>query len=315
MTQTVTTLANGDKQIVITGTETWTIPSDWNDNANKFEAYGCGNNGATGLSTRSGGGGGGGSYQSVVNFPLKLYSLTENGVDGQKVAILSSVNTALQYTLFTVFQGVDENDPPNAVYGTGVTANGGGAGGGTSGGIGGSAPTPNIFVDGASGGTYTTVQFAGGAGGNGRANSGAGGGGGGGAAGPNGAGGAGGANSTTSTAIGRGGGGGNGGTAGSSTSATGGTAGTGAGAGGAGGAASTSGNAGGVGTTVFSGGGGGGAGDGTGTTSGGAGGLYGAGGGGGASSTISTGGSRSIGVLVITYTPLVSNTSNFFLIF
>ena len=44
MAQTVTTLANGDKQIVITGAETWAIPPDWNDAANKFEAYGGGGN-------------------------------------------------------------------------------------------------------------------------------------------------------------------------------------------------------------------------------------------------------------------------------
>jgi len=62
-------------------------------------------------------------------------------------------------------------------------------------------------------------------------------------------------------------------------------------------------------------GGGGGAGDGTGTTVGGAGGLYGGGGGGGASSVISTRGIGASGVLVMTYTPLVVNKSNFFLLF
>ena len=322
MTQTVTTLANGDKQIVITGSETWVFPADWNDSLNKFEAYGAAGNGAAGTASASGGGGGGGSYQSVSNFPLKLYSTTPNPVDGQNAAIISAVNTALTYTFFTVYQGDDGGSPPLAVYGPGVTANKGVSATGINAGFGGNAPTPTITVAGTattSPVNYTTVQFAGGTGGNGRTNAAAAGGGGGGAAGPNGVGAVGGTNTTTLGTTGRGGGGGNGGTAGSGTSATGGTAGTGAGAGGNGGAASTSGSAGGAGTNVastyvFSGGGGGGAGDGTGTTVGGAGGLYGAGGGGGASSVISTGGAGSIGVLVITYTPTVAN-SNFFLMF
>ena len=65
MTQTITTLANGDKQVVITGSETWAIPSDWNDAANKFEAYGGGGNGATGAASNSGGGGGASSTIST----------------------------------------------------------------------------------------------------------------------------------------------------------------------------------------------------------------------------------------------------------
>jgi hypothetical protein len=317
MAQTVITLANGDKQIVITGAETWAIPSDWNDAANKFEAYGGGGNGATGTASISGGGGGGGSYQKLVNFPLKRLSQTPNSTDGQPLVILSAIDTAVQYTLFTTL--IDALDGVTT-YGPGVTANRGSAGVG--GGAGGSAPSASFTVlEATPTDVFSTVVFAGGNGGAGRSASTAAGGGGGGAAGPNGAGGNGGSNTSTLSTTGRGGGGGNGGTAGSSTSATGGTAGTGAGAGGNGGAASTSGSAGGAGTNVattyiFSGGGGGGAGDGTTTTSGGAGGLYGAGGGGGASSTISTGGLGSIGAMVITYTPVVAAVnSNFFLLF
>jgi hypothetical protein len=332
MTQTVTTLDNGDKQIIITGTsaspETWAFPSDWNDYANKIEAYGAGGNGVAGLSSRSGGGGGGGAYHSVSNFPLKLYSETPNPVNGQKVALISSsIRTDSSGGLWLyIYQGVDDTDPesPQPIYLPEVPLNNGQPGFGALGGVGGSAIEPNIIVAATattSAATYTTVQFAGGTGGSGRTNTAAAGGGGGGAGGPNGAGGAGGTNTTTLGTTGRGGGGGNGGTAGSGTSATGGTAGTGAGAGGTGGAASTSGSAGGAGTNVastyvFSGGGGGGAGDGTGTTVGGAGGLYGAGGGGGASSVISTGGLGSIGALIITYTPIVVSASNkFFLMF
>ena len=65
MTQTVTTLANGDKQVVITGTETWVIPADWNDAANKIEAYGCGGSALTGVSGASSGGGGGGASSTI----------------------------------------------------------------------------------------------------------------------------------------------------------------------------------------------------------------------------------------------------------
>ena len=328
MAQTVTTLANGDKQIVITGTETWTFPSDWNDAANKIEAYGCGGSGLTGVSTASSGGGGGGGYHSVVNFPLQKYSLMENGVDGQKVVIIQSpLNPAstVGYLVFDVLTGFD-GDTGAPIYAQAIAGSPGVSPSSTGAffGSGGSArPTSFTLYDPTTSAStvYTCVSFAGGNGGAGRVSNTAAGGGGGGAAGPNGAGGAGGANSLTNPTIGRGGGGGNGGTAGSSTSATGGTAGTGAGAGGAGGAASTSGSAGGAGTNaattyIFSGGGGGGAGDGTGTTVGGAGGLYGAGGGGGASSTISTQGLGSSGALVITYTPVVAATSsNFFLLF
>ena len=322
MAQTVTTLANGDKQIVITGSETWVFPADWNDLANKIEAYGRGGNGATGTATRSAGGGGSGAYMRVVNFPLKNYSVTNFDDAGNKKIVINAVNTSSQnYVFFTCAQN-DESDPPVTIYLDGITGRGGTdasaiavtAGSGGAAWTGASIPTllaahSYLGNNGASGGAGRSATTAAGGGCAG-------------AAGPNGVGAAGGTNTTTNPTIGRGGGGGNGGTAGSGTSATGGTAGTGAGAGGTGGAASTSGSAGGAGTNVastyvFSGGGGGGAGDGTGTTVGGAGGLYGAGGGGGASSVISTGGAGSIGALVITYTPAAAPVAagNFFMLF
>lgn len=320
MTQTVTTLANGDKQIVITGSaETWVFPADWNDNANKFEGYGAGGNGANGAAPQSGGGGGGGDYQKIVNFPLQLYANTPNFIDGQATAIIRAINTTINsggigFTFFLTFMPDAGNT--TAIYTNTIGQYPGASAIGIDGGAaaGPSSSTVQVYYGG-SPVSYSRTTCGKSAGGNGRVNAAAAGGGGGGAGGPNGVGGNGGTNTATLGTTGRGGGGGNGGTAGSSTAATGGTAGTGAGAGGAGGAASTSGSAGGAGTTVFSGGGGGGAGDGTGTTVGGAGGLYGAGGGGGASSTISTGGLGSIGVLVITYTPLVANKSNFFMLF
>jgi hypothetical protein len=312
MTQTVTTLANGDKQIVITGTETWVIPPDWNDSVNKFETYGAGGNGASGTASTSGGGGGGGNYESLTNFPIKLYSTSPNYFNTDPIAVINTVNTATNFFLIT-YSTTDGDGTADLRFG----ALNGSRGNDASGTSGGSAVVDSgtYLIQPYYGGyqNYNVSKFGKSAGGNGRSSTTAAGGGGGGAAGPNGAGGAGGTNTATLGTTGRGGGGGNGGTAGSNTSATGGTAGTGAGAGGAGGAASTSGNAGDAGTNaattyVFSGGGGGGAGDGTGTTVGGAGGLYGAGGGGGASSTISTGAAGSIGVVVITYTPIDPNT-------
>jgi len=323
MTQTVTTLANGNKQVVITGSETWVIPADWNDSANKFEAYGRGGNGAAGTATQSGGGGGSGAYQYLLNFPLKYYTnLNYTGNGTGKVAIINSINTAdtSPFNLFSV--AVGDDGAGTITYGGTVTGSPGSDASGISGGgitinI---ATSFNITSDGVNYTNYSTPVFSGAVGGAGRVNTIAAGGGGAGAAGPNGAGAVGGTNNSTNPTIGRGGGGGNGGTAGSSTSATAGTAGTGAGAGGAGGAASTSGTAGGNGTNVatsyvFSGGGGGGAGDGLTATSGGAGGLYGGGGGGGASSILSTGGAGAIGVYIITYTPIATSTGNMFLMF
>lgn len=325
MAQTVTTLANGDKQVVITGSETWVIPADWNDNANKFEAYGRGGNGAAGTASQSGGGGGSGSYQSLSNFPLKYYAnLDYTGSGTGKVATINSIDTAASsnLSLFSVAIGDDGAGTINYSPFTVIGSPGGNSSGTGGGGVTSNIPTSfNLTSDGVNFTNYTTPRFLGAAGGAGRASTTAAGGGGSGAAGPNGAGASGGSNTTTNPTIGRGGGGGNGGTAGSGTSATAGTAGTGAGAGGTGGAASTSGSNGGAGTNVatsyvFSGGGGGGAGDGLTITSGGAGGLYGSGGGGGASSVISTGGAGAIGAYIITYTPLaVTSTGNMFLCF
>ena len=323
MTQTVTTLANGDKQIVITGSaETWVFPADWNDNANKFEGYGAGGNGANGSASQSGGGGGGGDYQKIVNFPLQRYANTPNFIDGQATAIIYTINTTNSGTGFTFFTTfMPDAGNTTAIYTNTIGYYPGASAITTTGGAAAAPASSTVQVYyGGSPVSYSRNTCGKSAGGDGRVNSAAAGGGGGGAGGPNGVGGNGGTNTATLGTTGRGGGGGNGGTAGSSAAATAGTAGTGAGAGGAGGAASTSGSAGDAGTNVattyvLSGGGGGGAGDGTTTTVGGAGGLYGAGGGGGASSAISTRGLGSSGALVITYTPLVANKSNFFMLF
>jgi len=329
MTQTVTTLANGDKQVVITGTgENWVIPADWNDNANKFEVYGIGGNGANGTATTGGGGGASGGYQSVSNFPLKRYTLTANYNGDGNIAVQNSITTTTSGgTIYPFSVVIGDDGSGNSVYsGVPLGFSGGNASGVTGGVRSFQTYSSTQFVCTTSatvGATYSTPFSYGSSGGTARSSTTAGGAGGAGAAGPNGAGGIGAAGITA--AAGGGGGGGNGGSAGtagsSSTGGAGGTAGTDAGAGGKGGNSSTSGTVGGNGTNtatsyVFSGGGGGGAGDGLTVTSGGAGGLYGAGGGGGASSLLSTGGAGAIGAVIITYTPLATTSKgNMFLMF
>jgi hypothetical protein len=286
-------------QIILTGSGTFNLPSDWNDADNVIEMYGAGGNGATsGSASFSGGGGGGGGYVRAVNVPLKASDLVGYVTD--------KTYDANQFGgLWNGLQGDSEGSP---IYGRLLAGGSGFSASGITGGGGNAASfcvINNI--------SYATISRVSVAGGNGRASTIAAGGGGGGAGGPNGVGGAGGTNTATLGTIGRGGGGGNGGTAGSSISALGGTAGTGAGAGGTGGAANISGSAGGAGTSVYSGGGGGGAGDGALGTSGGAGGLYGGGGGGSGSATNSVGGAGASGIIIITYTPLA--TGNFFFLF
>jgi hypothetical protein len=217
-------------QIILSGSGTWNLPSDWNDADNTIEMYGSGSAGETTATTsRSGYGGGGGGYVKAVNVPLKNYESIATGTQYfAKTYSTTGYNAGLWYgTVTTDGEGFSTLDGP-LVHGGGGYANG------------------YIFFPRCQilNTTYSTITYAGGAGGSGRTSSTAAGGGGGGAAGPNGAGGSGGSNTTTLNTTGRGGGGGNGGGNGSGTSATAGTAGTSAGAGGTGGANNTSGSAG-----------------------------------------------------------------------
>lgn len=305
----------------------WTVPSDWNNNANTIEVIGGGGGGGDGQNSGPGGGGGGG-YSKISNLTLtpgnsitigigaggsRATAASGNGVDGGN----------------TWFNAADFASCTSATVCTKAEGGKGSLGGAnTAGGLGG---------DSANG--IGTTKTSGGTGGLGCAGDGSGGGGG--AGGPNGDGignvggpGAG----DASPGLGGGGGGGGGGSDGlisadeicgtaaePSTSGAGGNnyLGTGGGAGvttGAGNAGSNGGGGsggfdgaygagGGYGTdwdsTHGSGGGGGGGGDGG---SGGNGGAYGGGGGGGETNSAGTSGNGAQGIIVIQYTPLISTT-------
>ena len=59
-----------DVVITLTGSGTWTLPSDWNDAVNTIQVYGAGGDGAAGTAARSGGGGAGGLRLLCTNVPL-----------------------------------------------------------------------------------------------------------------------------------------------------------------------------------------------------------------------------------------------------
>ena len=282
------------------GTDTWTVPSDWNSSNNTIEVIGGGGSPSSGGRR---GGGGGGAYSKISNLSLTadasvMYVVGSggSGTAGGDTYFCNSTSNCASIGGSAVVVG--------AKGGGGTSSTSGAAGGSSSSGVG-------------------TIKYSGGTGGS---STSWGGGGGGGSAGPSGAG----ANGGSSTNQGGGGGGGsNGGTAGadggSSTGGGGGngTGGNGGGAGGSPGSAGTSGGGGGGGNasndaagsggaggsdTAFdgthgAGGGGGGAGDAsTGTSKvGGAGSLYGGGGGGIPDDSNSTGGSGAQGIVVITY--------------
>ena len=309
------TCARTPTTIYLTGSGTWTVPSDWISAANTIEVIG---GGASNLSS-SGAGGGGGAYSKISNLTLTpgasvSYSVGAGGTAGYNSAEGRSGGD-------TWFNG--------ATYGvSSVAAKGGVRGSSTTAGSGGS-----------SGSGIGAVKYAGGNGGVGASYAG---GGGGGAAGPNGNGAAGGAGGgiNAGAAGGGGGGGTSGGNAGNATSGTGGLGANGGGtvigtggagtstgtvSGGNGSASSSSGGGGGGGGGVGSppssggnggagkewdashgsGGGGGGAGDqpggGVSTAKGGNGGLYGGGGGGSGADAGNYGGAGAPGIIVIKY--------------
>lgn len=304
------------------GDATWTVPSDWDDNANRIEVIGGGAGGKNGGNNGSGGGGGG-AYASgenidmpegvAVTFNVDSVSEDTDGIDSFICNVLDAVNCLGPQSSPTVV---------GAQAGSTPTGNGAGSG------AGGLAATSKATGD-------NQVKYDGGAGGAGDTDQDVGGGGGG-AAGPKGPGGAGESTDGT-TGVDGGGGGGGGGDGSGGTAEAGGIDGDGFGgdgpAGGVSGGDTAEGNnAGEVGVDGTGGGGGGadgtgspggqgGTGDGTASGSGwgagigaggGGGGVrgnstsvagnagnYGAGGGGGENG----GGTGAIGIIVISYTP------------
>lgn len=288
--------------------QTWTVPSDWNDTNNSIECIGGGGGGLGGAFAYNAGSGGGG-YSKTTNLALSL---------GASIAYQVGAGGTPHASTPTV--GGDSWFNGASLGASSVGAKGGGAASGTTAGLGG-----------ASSGGVGSTKNSGGSGGGGANKVG----GGGGAGGPNGVGAAGGVSGNSGT--GGGGGGGNGGgtaganEAGSNVGGNGGnnsggaghgtgsavnvdgTAGS-AGGGGGGAGGNKDGGVGGNGTewdaTHGSGGGGGGGSSDAGTVAGkGAGGLYGGGAGakgvGGANPS-----AGAQGIIVITYEPNTGTNVN-----
>jgi|GEM_PF-4090091 len=297
--------------IYITSGTSWVVPANWNNAANTIAVIGAGGGGRSGGAAAGAGGGGGGGFASSSNITLTPGSTVTISVQSGTTA----VGTNGGDTYFC-------NSTSNCtnLQGSSVQVGARGGYGATS-------------TSAATGGTTTpavgTTKFNGGRGGEGKTTSAFNGGGGGGAAGIKGAGFNGGDGRTAGGGDDAGGGGGGAGgglaTVGAIGTANGGAGGvgpgnTGAGTGGttAAGGAGSSGGGGGGGDAAFggglggsgvdwgtlgAGGGGGGAGDGSGagTVTAGAGGTYGGGGGGG-----EVGGVGGGGLIVISYTPLLT---------
>jgi len=214
------------------GTSTWVVPSDWNNNSNSIASIGPGGNGGTGDNTAdiAGAGGGGGAYANVSNVKLIADSTVYVRVPSGGSQLTAYFNNNTNVSVLVADYG---RNAAGATDGNGGWAN---------------QSTGTVTYDGGSGGTADGTS----------ANRHPGGGGGG-SAGKFGAGKAGGAGSTETAPVdgAAGGGGSNGGssTAGSTTTGNNGAAG-GAGTGGTGGGAG--GTSGGNGTAGTSGGGGGG---------------------------------------------------------
>jgi hypothetical protein len=215
------------RTVILTGSTSWPVPSDFNPAENKIEAIaGGGGAGGSTQNTRSSGGGGGGGYGYKLNFDpgtasTITYAIGGGGPGGGSGATNGTAGGSTTWNAATL-----------------ATGGGGGQGaGGSSGGGGGGV------------GAGATGGFAGGTGGNGGAGTSFGGGGGGGAGGPTGAGGTGGngtsapaggsagaagtgggwtdTDSGSTAAVGAGGAGGSGGAGGAGNSYGGGSGGTG----------------------------------------------------------------------------------------
>ena len=109
--------------ITITGASTWTVPRDWNSQANVIEAIGGGGGGNDVCGTHGCGGGGGGAYAYVRNI-----SLTRG----------SSVNVNVGVGGGDAVKGEDTWFGAAASTSANVVADGGKAGSGNTGGTGGS---------------------------------------------------------------------------------------------------------------------------------------------------------------------------------
>lgn len=279
LTQTILTTTGSN--------QTYTSPSDWDNNNNQIECLGGAGSGGRTSATVHATGGGAGAYSAITNFSFASPGTTTAtyrvGAGGASVASSSgsSAGNAGGASWFN-----NTADPGNGSDNTQCSAAGGGAGAGGSG-------SQNGGAAGASTSSWGQTKYSGGRGGNLTGASGQGASGGGGAAGPAGAGGDG-VDSALTTAVETGGGSANNGT----------TAGAPAG--------NNNGSSGSEFAAFYGCGSGGGGRYRAGSTNAGNGGNYGGAGGGASSpnSSTSTSGAGRQGLIVIEYEPFVSSLVN-----
>jgi len=114
--------------ITTTGTSTWTVPEDWNDNANSIEVIGGGGGGVNASNGQGGSGGGGGAYASSTNISLTAgASITVFVGAGGNAGTDGAEGNPGQFTLFNVdgiTEGCAQADVCAAPGGAGTTAAG-----------------------------------------------------------------------------------------------------------------------------------------------------------------------------------------------
>src|SRR3989344_4691888 len=114
--------------ITTTGTSTWTVPEDWNDNANSIEVIGGGGGGVNASNGQGGSGGGGGAYASSTNISLTAgASITVFVGAGGNAGTDGAEGNPGQFTIFNVdgiTEGCAQADVCAAPGGAGTTAAG-----------------------------------------------------------------------------------------------------------------------------------------------------------------------------------------------
>ena len=183
-----------------TGTNNWTVPSDWNSASNTIEVIGAGGSGSNGVNgTRNGAGGGGGGYGKIANQTLTpgasiSYTIATGGSSGDtffNAASLAAASvgspaggngvttapgtgaTGKGTTTYKGGDGVYSNtgNPSNNGGGGAAGPNGNGQLAGTGGvgyggagdnGIGGAGAAPNTGLPGSNGTEYGAVGSGGG---------------------------------------------------------------------------------------------------------------------------------------------------------
>lgn len=138
--------------LTTTGTNSWTVPSDWNSSTNTIEVIGSGANGTSGTGGQGAGGSAGGGYAKVTNAPLvggqSLSYTIDNSTGGVTIFDgTTQANARVGATGGTAGTNAGVAGVGGIGFGTGATVFSGGAGqapgGGTNSGGGGGAAGPN----------------------------------------------------------------------------------------------------------------------------------------------------------------------------